>query len=246
MAKLYDNAYLETLQAYFAKTKQRSYELLDPKPGITIADIGCGNGEDAIILGRSGANVIGIDNDPPYIDIANAKDKPGNVRFVCSEAHDLPLDAESVDKARFERVFQHIADHGAVLNEMHRILKPGGELLIIDSDFLSISFFCEDTGLERKIVDHITYTLVPNAYKVRHLPGAMAAAGFSVAATEVINYVIDGYGFANYIIMLDKVVAELHEQGKISGSQRDTWDRHKSTGHFKMSFNSILFSGVKG
>lgn len=243
MAKLYDNAYLETLQAYFAKTKQRSYELLDPKPGITIADIGCGNGEDAIILARSGANVIGIDNDPPYIDIA--KDKPDNVHFICSEAHDLPLEAESVDKARFERVFQHIPDHGAVLNEMHRILKPGGELLIIDSDFLSISFFCEDTDLERKIVDHITYTLVPNAYKVRRLPDAMAAAGFRVAATEVINYVIDGYGFANYIIMLDKVAADLHEQARISDTQRNLWDRHKTTGYFKMSFNSILFSGVK-
>ena len=70
-------------------------------------------------------------------------------------------------------------------------------------------------------------------------------AGFRVAATEVINYVIDGYGFANYIIMLDKVVAELHEQGQISDSLRDTWDRHKSTGYFKMSFNSVLFSGVR-
>ena len=45
MNKSYDGIYLQKLQTFFAKTKQRSYELLNAQPQETIIDIGCGGGK---------------------------------------------------------------------------------------------------------------------------------------------------------------------------------------------------------
>lgn len=242
--KLYDSAYLDTLQVFFDRTKQYSYELLNAAPGEVLMDIGSGNGDDAIAMARSGATVIGIDHDQLFVDIANAKDKPDNVSFRCGEAHELPLESGSADKVHFERVFQHLPDHTAAAKEVHRILKPGGQLQVTDSDFLSISLFLPDIDLERKIKDHIAYELVPNAWKVRQLPCLLADNGFRVTSVEVHNYIIDSFGFANYIILLDKNVALLAEKGRITPAQKELWERHKQ-GKFNMSFNLMLFNAEK-
>lgn len=244
MKKLYDSAYLDTLQVFFDRTKKRSYELLNAAPGHVLVDIGSGNGDDAIALARSGATVIGVDHDQLYVDIANAKDKPDNVSFVCGEAGDLPLATASVDKVHFERVFQHIPDHHAAIKEVHRILKPGGQLQVTDSDFLSISLFLPDTDLERKIAEHIAIDMVPNAWKVRRLPELFGNNGFNVRSVEVNNYIIDSFGFANYIVMLDKNVTLLAEKGRITPAQQELWERHKQ-GNFNMSFNVLLIDAER-
>jgi ubiquinone/menaquinone biosynthesis C-methylase UbiE len=242
--KLYDSSYLDTLQVYFDRTKQHSYKLLDPRPGDVLVDIGCGNGDDALVLAQSGATVIGVDHDPLYVAIANAKDKPENISFICSEAHDLPLESGSVDKVHFERVFQHLPDHPAVMKEVARILKPGGQVQITDSDFLSISFFIEDKELERKVVDAIAFTMVPNAYKVRQIPYLLPGFGFKVLSFEVHNYLMDDYAFADYVIRIDGIVKGLVEKGIVSAKEFETWEKHKA-GHFKMSFNVLIYNVVK-
>lgn len=239
--KLYDNSYLESLQSFLAKTKQRSYQLLNPQASESIADIGCGVGQDAIQLAKSGAKVYAIDNDKKFISIATQQVVDNlEIEFLCCDADKVPLANNSINKIRFDRVLQHIADHDKVLFEVSRLLKPNGLLQIIDTDYLSISLFLQDEKLERKIIDAVAYKRVPNGHKVRQLPKTLENNNFILLSTEIHNYIINDYEFARWLIRFDRVVEQEVECGNISQSDYEVWQNH-TRGQFNLSINLMLF-----
>lgn len=240
--KLYDNKYLQELQKLFAKTKQRSYELLNPQANETIADIGCGVGQDALNLAKSGAKIYGIDNDQNFISIAKQQVADNlQIDFICCNADNIPLANNSIDKIRFDRVLQHIADHEKVLKEVSRLLKPNGQLQIIDTDYLSISLFLEDEKLERKIVDAVAYKRIPNGHKVRQLPKILDQNNFTLLSTEIHNYIISDYEFAKSLLRFDKVFDEELKCGNISQVDYEVWQKH-TKGQFNLSINLMLLT----
>jgi trans-aconitate methyltransferase len=98
-------------------------ETLQPQAGERILDLGCGDGFLTRRIAESGATVVGVDSSPQMI--AAATDRGLDARFASGEA--LPFDGE------FDAVFSNAAlhwmrDQDAVLNGVHRALKPGGPL----------------------------------------------------------------------------------------------------------------------
>jgi ubiquinone/menaquinone biosynthesis C-methylase UbiE len=103
-----------------------------------ILDLGCGTGAMSIALGRAlpGVTVIGVDGDPDVLTRARAKALSVGVELELHEAlaEQLPLPDASVDCVVSTLVFHHLAakvKRGA-LTEAHRVLVPGGRLLICD------------------------------------------------------------------------------------------------------------------
>lgn len=243
--KLYDNDYLHKLQILFSKTKDESCELLDPHTNETIADIGCGIGQDAINLAKSGARIYGIDNDPNFIAIANKQSTDNlNVNFICCNADNIPLESGTIDKIRFDRVLQHITDQDKVLKESSRLLKPRGLLQIIDTDYLSISLFIEDEKIERKIIDAIAYKRIANGHKVRRLPNKIIENNFTLLSTKIHNYIINDYSLAKSLLRFDIVFDEELEKGNISNEDYEVWQKH-SKEHFNLSVNLMLLTAEK-
>ncbi|MEO5741293.1 MAG: methyltransferase domain-containing protein [Vicinamibacterales bacterium] len=96
-------------------------ELLDPKAGERILDVGCGEGSLTEKIAAAGAIVVGIDASEAMI--AAAKTRGLDARMV--DAERLPFERE------FDAVFSNAAlhwvrDHDAMLAGVHRALKPGG------------------------------------------------------------------------------------------------------------------------
>jgi ubiquinone/menaquinone biosynthesis C-methylase UbiE len=242
--KTYDSTYLDKLQGFFEKTKVFSYHQLNPKLNEVIADIGCGIGNDTINLTKSGAKIIGIDHDQSFIEIAK-KHQLNNLHleFICSQADNIPFTDHTFDKVRFDRVFQHITDYDKVLKEVSRILKPNGQIQIVDTDYLSFTFFLEDESLERKIIDLVAYKHIPNAHKVRRLPSILKQNNFSLNTVKIHNYIIDDFEFANYVIRFDKIVHQEFENGKITSNELELWLQNKDNFHF--SFNLVLYQASK-
>jgi ubiquinone biosynthesis O-methyltransferase len=99
--------------------------------GMSVLDLGCGGGFMAEALASRGAKVIGVDPSAPAIqagrDHAEAARLDIDYRVGTGEA--IPAPNESQDCVVVVDVFEHVADPGVVLDEIRRVLKPGGLLL---------------------------------------------------------------------------------------------------------------------
>ena len=102
-------------------------------PGMRIVEPGCGAGRlterlaDAV--GHNGF-VYAFDLSGEMIRRAQARNLPGCVQFACGSVETIPVEDSSFDIAVCFNVFPHFSDPPAALDELHRVLKPGGQLWI--------------------------------------------------------------------------------------------------------------------
>jgi arsenite methyltransferase len=108
------------------------------EPGAVVLDLGCGAGTDLLIAaqmtGPTG-RVIGVDMTASMLERARASaDEMGmdNVELHESLIESLPLDDASVDVVISNGVIDLVPDKGAVLDEIDRVLRPGGRLQLAD------------------------------------------------------------------------------------------------------------------
>jgi SAM-dependent methyltransferase len=113
-----------------------NFELLGFRPGDKVLDLGCGEGRHAIssyLL--ADVDVIGLDLSCK--DLATAKQRLDEFQqgqtlaskscsFVCGSGLQLPFANDSFDKVICAEVLEHIPDYQSVLDEIRRVLKPGG------------------------------------------------------------------------------------------------------------------------
>jgi SAM-dependent methyltransferase len=103
--------------------------LLDGLTG-TVVEIGCGHGLNFPHYPPEVSEVIAIEPEPTLRAHAMkaAAAAPVRVRVLPGVADDLPIDAESVDAAVVSLVLCSVPDQARALREIHRVLRPGGEL----------------------------------------------------------------------------------------------------------------------
>jgi SAM-dependent methyltransferase len=101
-------------------------ELLDPKPGERILDLGCGTGHLTGKIAEAGAEVVGVDRSPDMI--AQAREKYPALRFEVMDACELALD-ESFDAVFSNATLHWIHTPERVIAGIARLLKPGGRFV---------------------------------------------------------------------------------------------------------------------
>jgi arsenite methyltransferase len=108
------------------------------RPGETVLDIGCGAGLDSLIaarqVGQSG-RVVSVDMTPAMLDKAAAGAREagiGNIEFRKGLAEALPVEDASIDVVISNGVINLCPDKMAVMQEVNRVLKPGGRIQIAD------------------------------------------------------------------------------------------------------------------
>lgn len=111
---------------------------LNFKENDTVCEVGCGSGANLWIAKLlTHGFFIGIDIQQSQIETSQKKSKTQqltNTKFICSDAHKLPLESESVSVAFCRLVLIHIPDPIAVIKEMCRITKPSGRVIAIEPD----------------------------------------------------------------------------------------------------------------
>jgi len=109
--------------------------LMSAKAGDRLLDIGSGIGGPARWLARHfGCRVAGVDLTPEFCDVANVLTQrtgtDGSVEFHVANALAMPFADEAFDGAYSMNVSMNIADKAALYREVHRVLKPGGWLML--------------------------------------------------------------------------------------------------------------------
>lgn len=117
---------------------RRLVELAGVEPGHRVLEIGCGPGGLVLRAQRMhpDADVVGLDPDP--LALAKARHKAERaglpVRFDQGKAGELPYPDESFDRVLSSFMFHHLDDDEKrrALAEVHRVLRPGGQLHLVD------------------------------------------------------------------------------------------------------------------
>ncbi|AHF79993.1 class I SAM-dependent methyltransferase [Thermococcus paralvinellae] len=128
IAHRYDTWYQTKVGQYVDRTEKKLiFSMIKTKRGKAL-DLGCGTGNYTTELYRRGFDVIGVDLSQEMLKIA--KSKLPNVLFIRANAYNLPFKKEVFDLVLSVTMFEFIYEPEKVLNEIHRVLKPGGEVVI--------------------------------------------------------------------------------------------------------------------
>jgi len=182
--------------------------VLDLPTGARVLDIGSGPGflavEMAAAVGSGGA-VHGIDPSENMLAIARTREAaPGAapVEFGVGDALALPFDEASFDVAVATQVYEYVADMPAALSEVRRVLRPGGRLAVLDTDWDSIVWRSSDDERMRRVLaawdEHLADPHLP-----RRLSGLLRDAGFRIierATIPLLNAGWDPDKFSRYLI----------------------------------------------
>ena len=153
-------AYLEAVAARpeVVELHDRATALLDPKPGENVLEVGCGLGADARELARAvapGGKVTAVDVSEAMLNAARERhDDALDVTYERADVTALPYDDETFDVIRIERVLQHVAEVEKACAEMARVLKPGGRVLVLDTDWASLVADVGDDALVDRVLSH--------------------------------------------------------------------------------------------
>lgn len=152
--------------------------------GRRILDAGCGSGPTTQALIERGAEVSGFDLSAAMIDIARETLPDADLR-VHDLAAPLPWEADVFDIAVASLVLHYLPDWSGPLAELHRVIKPGGRLLISvnhpgafpivhdDLDYFGITEYTEDYEFDGVTVD-LTFFHRP----LSAMASSFAEAGF--------------------------------------------------------------------
>jgi ubiquinone/menaquinone biosynthesis C-methylase UbiE len=223
--------------------KRRFLGALNVRPGQAVADIGCGPGTDlgrlAEAVGVDGS-VVGVDRDPRMLDEARRRlaDR-SNVELRQGEAHALPVPDGSVDRARVDRVLQHVPDPTAAIAEVCRVLRPGGLFGMAEPDWDTLAVADEDVETSRRFADYVA-SRVRNATIGRELVRLSVQAGLRVRLVEPIAVLFRDFETADEILGLRRNAARAVQAGRLAESQANAWVQRLATGQVVAGFTFYL------
>ncbi len=172
--------------AYYARPAM--IELAGDVAGRSILDAGCGAGPLAADLIDRGAQVTGFDSSPAMVALARRRLGDDATVLVADIAAPLPFRTGEFDDVVASLVLHYLEDWSGPLGELHRVLKPGGRLILSvnhpvirpvvypDEDYFVISSYTEDYTFDGETA-YLTFWHRP----LHAMTDAFTRAGFKIS-----------------------------------------------------------------
>jgi len=200
-----DAKYLEAMAVIGKQVKERSYAHLQLQAGQSVLDVGCGPGIDTVAMshfvGATG-QVWGVDVDQTMLATANARATQAGVQAWVQhqqgDAYTLPFAANRFDACRSERLFQHLREPAKALAEMIRVTKLGGRIVVIDTDWGTLSVDTPAVAIERSLARVQAEQRLVNGYAGRQLYGLFRQYDLHNLVIE--NFVLHTTSYTNFAV----------------------------------------------
>lgn len=176
---------------------QRVRQLVQLDRDKVVLEIGCGNGYGTKRIKKyfKLKKIVAIDLDPKMIKIAKKNNADPSILFTVGDAANLSSTPNNSFDAVFDfGIIHHIPNWQDCLNELKRVVKPEGQLILED---LSIETFTEGVGnIYRRVLDHPYKEMFTRTEFIEYLK----KLGFRIVKQEVHNPL----GLMKYFIVIAK------------------------------------------
>lgn len=209
-----------------AQLSERVRSFLPNGPGCIVVDLGCGRGRHLIAHAAEqegcGGRFVGLDSSTEAIAEARRANADERVEFVVHDIEDrLPFADGECDAVLSVNTLEAIRDKGALLTEIHRILKPGGTLVCAHFDWDTQLFDGTDKAAVRTIVQTYADWTQPwmatsDAWMGRRLRRTIAETGLFDGIVEPLVLTNTRFVAAEYGFEQAQGFRELGMQGMVS------------------------------
>ena len=217
--------------------------------GWRLLDVGCGQGDVVITLSQDlglEGEIVGVDVSAEMVAAARRRAKAATCRFrfEVGDAESLLCRDGYFDAVRSERTLQWVPNPEAAVAEMRRVLRVGGRLSLIDTDWSTLSIDVGDDDIGRRVGDALrTERRRPSNVGAR-LAGLVRVAGLEVlgetSATQVWHsWDPDRDPAPAGCFSMASLAADLVEAGQLEPGQQDQFvssiHRAARRGAFRMA-----------
>ena len=226
---------------------------LQIQSGDTIIDVGCGAGHLLTHLAKavgSNGTIYGLDPSKAQVDQANLRCAEfENIKLIERNADNSQLQSDCCHSATSTQALEYIPDVDPALDEITRILKPGGAFVNVSILWDHFKFYGAEEKLNEKIHDsfkaHCSHQMLP-----MDLPGKLDRRGFKNVKDKSLAFVItrrDGNSPARYT---EDVIANFALTQGISAEEISDWKRQleqaEQEGRFGFTSFPVMTSAYLG
>jgi len=221
--------------------------------GDRVLDVGSGPGFLASAMGEVVGPlgwVCGVDVSEPLLTIAKKYcAHQSQIEFRQSDATKLPFPDNQFDAAVSTQVLEYVSDIKTALTEIHRVLRPGGQVVILDTDWDSLVWHTTNRGRMNRIMAAWEQHVI-DPYLPRTLAEKLRQAGFQVEDQQIcpmFNPIFDPNTFSNRLI--DLIVPYVSGRNGVTRDEAAAWaeelrQRGEQEEYF-FSLNRYLFIAKK-
>ena len=159
--------------------------------GARVLEIGCGTGSVTRVLARQPGVVDAVGVDPSPVFISRARELGGadtTATFEQGDGRGLRFAAVDFDAVVMHTTLCHIPQPDQVLSEAFRVLRPGGNLVVFDGDYATVTVATGESDPLQDCIDAVKAAFINDPWLVRRMPALLRSAGFEPLGSQSHGY----------------------------------------------------------
>ena len=197
-------------------------------PGERILDVGCGPGfyvAEILEEIRPNGSVVGVDTSTDMLAVAaDRTGGSGDVEFHQADATALPFEDSDFDRVVSVQTLEYVEDATGGLAEMHRVLRPGGRIVVWDVDWDTVSWESSNPVRMDRVLkawnEHLVHPALPRTLGMRMRSVGFVEVGFEAHVFATDKRVPDAYGGA---LMVSTIADFVAGRSGISAEEAKAW-----------------------